>query len=423
MFPIIMKTIQHIIIHGFYFGKYPFTSVVNIIVQNFSFYATALSITFTVFAFIQNEDKRNEEQNEKDKIRSEEESKENEKNREIRIKELEAIKDKYRPTFIIEEDIKKNKTIKLLMRGENLYLEDVLLYNIETNHKSDTRRISSIKSGDFIDCTKYGSVFITAKTQIGEVILFGYLNGGIKIYKYLKDNGNPLYPSEAKDFKEYNQEAVNKIWGNYNTIERDNNNLLDQLFFHYTIELRKKIGYNFTSLIEQTLKSSTANDFFHSLIIDLPQLIESKLIDLKCINKIMSFVLNTTVDKIDMFQYNDMDEELDIYYLKNKVDNITNLGYNQVFNFNRSFGKQDLSDLITYLEKVISYCEKQAADDKVISYCEKQAADDKVKKILQCVLEILFKVFELITVNQILDDKIILYKTKIFNYIKINKFF
>lgn len=410
MFPIIMKTIQHIIIHGFYFGKYPFTSVVNIIVQNFSFYATALSITFTVFAFIQNEDKRNEEQNEKDKIRNEEESKENEKNREIRIKELEAIKDKYRPTFIIEEDIEKNKTIKLLMRGENLYLEDVLLYNIQTNRKSDKRPISSIKSGDFIDCTKYDSVFITAKTQIGEVILFGYLNGGIKIYKYLKDNGNPLYPSEAKDFKEYNQEAVNKIWGNYNTIERDNDNLLDQLFFHYTIELRKEIGYNFTSLIEQTLKSSTANDFFHSLIIDLPRLIESKLIDLKCINKIMSFVLNTTVNKIDLFQYNDINEQLDIDYLQNKVDNITNLGYNQAFKFNRSFGEQDLSDLITYLEKVISYCEKKAADDKV-------------KKILLCVCEILFKVFEFITVNQILDDEIILYKTKIFNYIKINKFF
>ena len=400
MFPIIMKTIQHIIFHGFYFGKYPFTSVVNIIVQNFSFYATALSITFTVFVFIKNEDKR-----------SEEEAKENEKNREIRIKELEAIKDKYRPTFIIEEGIKENKTINLLMRGENLYLEDVILYGIKSDYISDIRTISSIKSGEFIDCTIYDSFFITAKTQIGEVILFGYLNGGIKIYKYLKDNGNPLYPSEDKDFKEYNQEAVNKIWGNYNTIERDNDNLLDQLFFHYTIKLRKEIGYNFTSLIEQTLKSSTANDFFHSLIIDLPQLIESKLIDLKCINKIMSFVLNTTGNKIDMFQYNDINEQLDIDYLQNKVDNIRNLGYNQAFNFNKSFGEQDLSDLITYLEKVISYCKNQEADAD---------ADDKVRQILKYVREILFKVFEFITVNQILDDEIILYKTKIFNYIKIN---
>ena len=86
MFPIIMKTIQHIIFHGFNFSQSPFISVVNVVVQNFSFYATALSITFTVFVFIQNENKRNEEQNEKDKTRSEEEAKENEKKREIRIK-------------------------------------------------------------------------------------------------------------------------------------------------------------------------------------------------------------------------------------------------------------------------------------------------------------------------------------------------
>ena len=125
----------------------------------------------------------------------------------------------------------------------------------------------------------------------------------------------------------------------------------------------------------------------------------------------MSFVLNTTGNKIDMFQYNDINEQLDIDYLQNKVDNIRNLGYNQAFNFNKSFGEQDLSDLITYLEKVISYCKNQEADAD---------ADDKVRQILKYVREILFKVFEFITVNQILDDEIILYKTKIFNYIKIN---
>ncbi|MTQ42586.1 MULTISPECIES: hypothetical protein [unclassified Streptococcus] len=414
MFPIIMKTIQHIIFHGFNFSQSPFISVVNIVVQNFSFYATALSITFTVFVFIQNENKRNEEQNEKDRIRSEEEAKENEKNREIRIKELEAIKDKYRPTFIIEENGTNNKNIVLLMRDENLYLEDVLLYKLFTNYQSSnyqsSRKIASnIKSGDPVSNIIADSFFITAKTQIGEVILFGYLNGGIKIHKYLKDNGNPLYPSEAKDFKEYNQKEVNKNWGSYNTIERDNDNLLDQLFFHYTIELRKNIGYNFTNLIKQTLKSSTANEFFHSLIPDLQKLINSKSINLKYINKIMRFMLNTIENKIDMFQFNGINDELDIDYLQKRVKNITNRGCNQAFNFDNSFRESDLSDLITYLDNVISFCEIQAPN-----------ADNKVKEILLYICEILVEVFNFITVNKSLDDEIISYKTIIFNYIKIN---
>lgn len=409
LFPIIMKTIQHIIFHGFNFGKNPFIPVVNIVVQNFSFYATALSITFTVFVFIQNEDKRTEEQNEKDKIRSEEEAKENEKNREIRIKELEAIKDKYRPTFIIKEDRTNRKMIELLMRDENLYLEDVLVYNVSPNYDYFGNIVSTIKSGDFVSHTLADSFFITAKTQIGEVILFGYLNGGIKIHKYLKDNGNPLYPSEAKDFKEYNQKEVNKNWGSYNTIERDNDNLLDQLFFYYTIGLRNNIGYNFTNLIKQTLKSSTANEFFHSLIPDLQKLIISKSISLKYINKIMSFMLNTIGNKIDMFQFNDINKELDIDYLQKRVKNITNRGYNQAFNFNKSFRESDLSDLITYLDNVISFCKFQAPN-----------ADDKVNQILLYIREILVEVFKFITVNESLDNEIISYKTEIFNYIKID---
>ena len=411
-FPIIMKTIQHIISHGFNISQNPLISVVNIVVQNFSFYATALSITFTVFVFIQNEDKRTEEQNEKDKIRSEEEAKENEKNREIRIKELEAIKDKYRPTFIIKEDRTNKKIIELLMRDENLYLEDVLIYNMNTNYDYVRKIASTIKSGDFVSNTLADSFFITAKTQIGEVILFGCLNGGIKIHKYLKDNGNPLYPSEAKDLKEYNQKEVDKNWGSYNTLERDNDNLLDHLFFHCTIELRKNIGYNFTNLIKQTLKSSTANEFFHSLLSDLDKLIDSKSINLKCINKIMSFVLNIIGNKIDMFQFTDMNEKLNIDYLQERVKNITNRGYKQAFNFNKSFREpnlSDLSDLITYLDNVISYCENQAPN-----------ADDKVKQILLYIREILVEVFKFITVNESLDDEIISYKTMIFNYIKIN---
>ena len=58
MFPIIMKIIQHIVFQGFIVEQNPLKTAINIVVQNFSFYATALSITFTVFVFNQTEHQR-----------------------------------------------------------------------------------------------------------------------------------------------------------------------------------------------------------------------------------------------------------------------------------------------------------------------------------------------------------------------------
>lgn len=396
MFPIIITAIQHIIFQGFNFGQSPFKSAVNIVVQNFSFYATALSITFTAFVFIQNEHKR-----------SEKESKENEKNREIRIKELEAIKDNYRPTFIIEEGTRpQNKKIKLLMRDDNLYLEEVLLYKTYNNFKRFEKKIANIKSGEYVSEIMADSFFITAKTQIGEVILFGYLNGGIKIHKYLKDAGNPLYPSEGKDFKEYNQEEINKNWGNYNTID-DSDNLLDQMFFYDNIKLRNKIKYNFTNLIQETIKSSTADKFFHSLPADLYKLIGIDSINLECINKILRLVLNEGRNNRDKFFFTDINEELNLTNLQNNLTNITNSGYSLSFKFPRYLKEQDLDELIEYL-------------DKVISYCENQDPNPNVKNILKNICEILIEIFKSITVSEILDDKINSYKSTIYNYIKID---
>jgi len=216
MFPIIMKIIQHIIFQGFNVEQSPLKSVVNIIVQNFSFYATALSITFTVFVFNQTEHQRIETE------------------RKLKEKEREQLKDKYRPTFIVEEN-NESCNIKLLMRDNDLYLENIKYYR-EPNDLRDPLKITNLKSGEVLAPKDNNSFYITAKTQIGEYILFGYLNDDIKIHKYLKDHGNAIYPREG--FKNYNQDEVEKNWGSYNIVEGTCHNLLDhRIYIHFLLYL------------------------------------------------------------------------------------------------------------------------------------------------------------------------------------------
>ena len=79
------------------------------------------------------------------------------------------------------------------MREDNLYIENIKYYDSSDNTKNCISKVS-LKSGEVVSEKIPRSFYITATTIIGEEILFGYLNGGIKIYKYLKSKGNALYP-------------------------------------------------------------------------------------------------------------------------------------------------------------------------------------------------------------------------------------
>ncbi|WP_225742247.1 hypothetical protein [Streptococcus sp. Marseille-Q5112] len=69
-FPIIVKTVRYFVYYGATIPPEPLKLVFNVLVENFAFYATALTISFTVYVFVSNERNRyNDERNEREKER------------------------------------------------------------------------------------------------------------------------------------------------------------------------------------------------------------------------------------------------------------------------------------------------------------------------------------------------------------------
>ena len=169
-----------------------------------SFYATALTITFTVFSFYKAQEKNEKDRNEREKQQEKERKERENKDFELREKELETKRDYYRPIFVIEN--KKNypykKQVKLLMKDDSLYLENVMVHYNSIDRSSILKQF---KSGEIINQKIDSSFYISAQTLIGETILFGYLDNGIKIYKYLKNNKDPQYPTIYDIRNRYNQ--------------------------------------------------------------------------------------------------------------------------------------------------------------------------------------------------------------------------
>ena len=168
-----------------------------------SFYATALTITFAVYSFLKTQNATEEERIEREN-----------KNFELREKELEAQKDHYRPIFVIEKDTYQ---VRLLMKNENLYLEHIVLYTSDYGKwvKGDEYHL---KSNQLLNEKIESSFFITAKTLIGETILFYFsFPDKTKHYYYLKPGKNPVKPLyRTSDI--YTTTDLNKIWGTYNNI-------------------------------------------------------------------------------------------------------------------------------------------------------------------------------------------------------------
>ena len=179
-----------------------------------SLYATALTITFTVYSFIKTqkatEDDRKKREDQREKERIEREN----KNFELREKELEAQKDHYRPIFVIEKDTNQ---VRLLMKNENLYLEHIVFYKYD-NGKYVKGDEYHLKSNQLLNEKLDSSFFITAKTLIGETILFYFdYPDKIKHYYYLKPGKNPVKPLYRRsDINTITD--LNEIWGTYNNI-------------------------------------------------------------------------------------------------------------------------------------------------------------------------------------------------------------
>lgn len=259
LFPLIISAIRP--------GESGF-NIFDSIKSNMSFYATALTITFAVYSFLKTQNATEKERIERDKQREDERTERENKDFILREKELEAERDYYRPIFVIEN--KKNypykKQVKLLMKDDSLYLENVMVHY---NSMDRSSILKQFKSGEIINQKIDSSFYISAQTLIGETILFGYLDNGIKIYKYLKNNKDPQYPTLYDIRNLYNQEEINNVWGSYNTTVNEQKSKYDPLFLYSTWFIRENLSQNRMGSFNFSLSAETTTEFFRAAFREL----------------------------------------------------------------------------------------------------------------------------------------------------------
>lgn len=233
-----------------------------------SFYATALTITFAVYSFLETQKSTEEDRKNREDQQNKERRERENKDFELREKELETKRDYYRPIFVIENKKKYpyKKQVKLLMKDDSLYLENVMVHY---NSMGSSSILKQFKSGEIINQKIDSSFYISAQTLIGETILFGYLDNGIKIYKYLKNNKDPQYPTLYDIHNLYNQEEINNVWGSYNTTVNEQKSKYDLLFLYSTWFIRGNLSQNRMGSFNFSLSAETTTEFFRAAFREL----------------------------------------------------------------------------------------------------------------------------------------------------------
>ena len=389
-FPIIVKAVRYFVYYGATIPPEPWKLALNVVVENFSFYSTALTISFTVFAFVNNEVNRYRDDRKERK-------KEREKDRKEKEKELEQYKDHYRPSFVVDA----TKGIILIMREDTLYIENVKYYDSSDNTKNYISKVS-LKSGDIVSKKIPRSFYITAKTIIGEEILFGYLNGGIKIYKYLKSKGNALHPGIVN----YSDISSSKDWGDYNNISVPNDSTFSEIFFYNTYDIRENVFLN-TNKVKDIVESKDFNKLLQSLFMFFSYEIEANTVELSSVYAVLQDVLdilkyNTDCfDEIKKFDFN-------IEYILNKESYI-------VSNLPRAIGYFDsLDDINTFFMMDFIDCMRRNLS---VLRDEKNIDDSTEKFVLRDIIAILLEVFDNTNIPSLGNILLINLKAEIFNNI------
>ena len=394
LFPIIVKAVRYFVYYGATIPPEPWKLALNVVVENFSFYSTALTISFTVFAFVNNEVNRYRDDRKERK-------KEREKDRKEKEKELEQYKDHYRPSFVVDA----TKGIILIMREDTLYIENVKYYDSSDNTKNCISKVS-LKSGDIVSKKIPRSFYITATTIIGEEILFGYLNGGIKIYKYLKSKGNALHPGIGN----YSDISSSKDWGDYNNISVPTDSTFSEIFFYNTYDIRENVFLN-TNKVKSIVESRNFNKLLHSLFRFFSYEIEANTVELSSVYAVLQDVLdilkyNTDCfDEIKKFDFN-------IEYILNKESYI-------VYNLPRAIGYFDsLDDINTFFMMDFIDCMRRNLS---VLRDEKNIDDSTEKFVLRDIIAILLEVFDNTNIPSLGNILLINLKAEIFNNIHLKK--
>lgn len=362
-------------------------NIFDSIKEYMSFYATALTITYTVYTFNKQQEKFLEEKQKEIKERKEAEK----KNRELKEKELEDNKDYYRPYFLIEENIDQKKRIILLMKNKSLYLTKVNVITVEryevdklsinVKNPTDDTLLSEvpllglvddihryetinnkheIKSGWLITECYSSKFFITAETLKGETILFGYFSPTLKFYKYLKENQDPGFPSKfSKEI--YDKNKINNVWGDFNTAINNTPDYLDRLFFEESQTIRECICKDFYNYFDASLKAKSYSDFLKNIFKDIKDAYLSPFtID---INSLFN-ILKKYIDYIDMIRddllVNPQDEkeikEIEQYF-SDKISKSEYLEKSKIESspYNSAEFWQSLKNYLNYLGKLENY--------------------------------------------------------------------
>lgn len=301
-------------------------NIFNSIKNNMSFYATALTITFTVYSFLETQkvaeedrrkrdDKEKAEREEREAQREYERIESENKDFELREKELDAERDYYRPIFIIES----NK-VKLLMRSPDLYLENVQFFS-EDYENQRIPKVKNLKSGATIKEDFTTPFFITGQTLIGENILFGYMNGKVKIYRYQKEAELGTYPEVKEGI--YNLESFNKSWPYFNNYSNMINPSLESIFFEKTFMIRGMIAkFGYYELFSESLNTKTIEEFYEYIFQDLLKIIFRYNITNNSLNEVLQILLNNKHFNNIGFDTNDLNNTLKAV-LDNSINNDT----------------------------------------------------------------------------------------------------
>lgn len=298
----------------------------------------------------------------------------------------------------MRNDKNGEEKIVLLMRNNDIYLEEIRYY-FNMHEKTQYNYIENLKSGEIIGKKISNSFFITAKTQIGEYVIFGSLNGQVKIHKYLKEAGKPIIPLLGV----YSQRAADENWGSYNTLGDVQNREIDSIFFDTTYDIREKMAFSYYQSIASSLETHSAEKFFQSIFENLHGSSDFEFLSkIKVIKIILNNIQNANI------HFNLNINQLPTDYLIKIEKRLDTLDIEYIDYFQNDSQKVDLDSFILHIDKQLS---------NLLEYDK----DMETNKYLNGILELLLNVFRNVTVDSKCDKKLPLYKEEIFNNLAFKK--
>lgn len=415
-----------------------FEKCLSVVKQNMGYYGTVFGLFLAMKKYSEDKEQseKNREEREKDREERKQEreekllEKQQEREKELiriqeesnllREKEIENRKDNYRPTFIIY-----NNKIELLMRKDELFLENIKYYPCKSgNYDEEGEFIGVKKSGEYIiEGTEEDPIpdnfYISADTILGEKILFGFLFGNNKIYKSLNENGNPLMPRGNLQEK-YILSEINKNWTGYNFTNI--NEELEKQFFYNSQGIRENLylGDSSNVYIKEILESKNHKELYNNLFDNLTDWYSKpkKFTD-NSIIEVINAVYNQVYYNADLFKMSNINIRVDyvikiIQALENKVE------------------LKNEKDLIELTKKLKNCFKEQNFENiklildcinKIVGYAKNLPNESNEKyRVLECCLKILKEFFKNVEEekenNKLLQNNFLSNKSEILNKIE-----